>query len=159
MSGRTHSDEFKAKVVAELMAGAKVPELAKKYELRDSLIYQWRLKKHGSQKKSVVKTNKRVITLQEKQRAVAALNAGGNAKAIAKQLQVSDASVYNWRKNGHAKGRAKVKPKVKPETSRDQVHDAILSLRQAADGMGPAKSLRESELLTLLALRALEGRG
>ena len=130
-------------------------------------------------------TSKKGISDEAKQAALAELAAGGKAKAIAKRLGVSDAALYWWRKKangneypsttarrkGNGKGGAVVVVGAPVDTSerigvlqqQSAMRDATIFLRKAKhellDGIraGNIDDLDSSHLLSLLALKALQG--
>ena len=119
-------------------------------------------------------TNRLRVSVEDKLKAVESLNAGGNAEELAATLGVSAASLYGWRKG---KGlttsgtRKKETAPSAPEAGRKTalthsdtvVRDAILYLRNARAAImrevtgGRVRDLNEAQLLTLLALKSLEG--
>jgi transposase-like protein len=124
---------------------------------------------------STKKSHKTTLTNEEKLAAIAEVDAGAKAKDVAARMGVTTSGLYYWRKTLRKKGGALVVVSTPRTTTKGAIvaaganphatRDAIVFLRKAKGELmagirnGTVDDLDNTHLLSLLALRSLQGGG
>ena len=178
--------EVKLAAVKRMQGGDSAQTIGDELKTSPGSIRTWRKQYEKAQKKAAKKTNghsngaatKSGYDADAKAAAVARLNAGESAKALAEELGVSDASIYLWRKaiqnggvspysrkakaNGHGNGAAATMeaPARKAHYGNNShLRDAVTYLKHAeAKLMSMVRdgSIKRPDSVHLLMLLALE---